>query len=168
MNYFSNFPIVQYGEHTVRNITTRLSFLSRVRKNKNLIAPYKIELGETPTHLAQDFYSDPGLFVWILDLNLIFDLFYQWPLDYREIQKYIKKTYVNPQAIRFWRQEGNIFRSEEDALRNGFTSPEAVTHEIWEYEQNEIKRNIFVIRPDAMPSVLNEFDELTRKARAEA
>lgn len=165
MNFFSKFPTVQYKQDNIRNIALRVSFLDRVRRNKNVIAPYKIDIGETPTQLAQDFYRDPGLFVWILDLNLIKDVFYGWPMGYRELQKYINKTYNNPQEIRFWRQEGNIFRTEEEAIRNGFTTPEAVTHETWESEQNEIKRNIFIIRPEAMQSVLAQFDEEMRRAR---
>lgn len=99
--FFTKFPKIGYNFNGNRNRTQalltnvlfRIAVLNKVKGN--IFSYYEIEIpdGETPTTLADKYYGDPE-YHWIIFLvNDISDPLFDWPMNYRDFQKYIKSKY---------------------------------------------------------------------------
>lgn len=99
--FFAKFPKIGYRfdgnrnrtETLFTNVLFRLKILEQVKKN--IYAYYEIIIpeGETPTTIADKYYGDPEYHWIILLANDISDPLFDWPMTYRDFQKYIKSKY---------------------------------------------------------------------------
>jgi len=91
--YFANFPLIAYGNNTIRNLVSRTAVFQDVLSNQTLFYPYTIKDGERADTLAYDYYGDSDLF-WIIYLvNNIIDPYYDWPLSNEDFASFIGKKY---------------------------------------------------------------------------
>jgi hypothetical protein len=91
--YFEKFPIIQYANNYVRNITERAVVLNSVYTNQVLYYPYDIQQGERPDNIADRYYKDEYM-GWILHLtNKVVDPYYDWYLDQTTFEDFIVKKY---------------------------------------------------------------------------
>lgn len=110
VNYFKNFPTVQYGEHALRNIILKAKIGKELIQSYDAYYPYTIKIGETPTSLAYDYYGSVE-YVWLIFLtNDIVDPYYDWPMDDDIFNQYIINKYGSVAAAMNL-AEGSYYRN---------------------------------------------------------
>lgn len=99
--FFNKFPKIGYNydgnknrtQVLLTNLLFRLDVLENVKGNMFSYYDIVIPEGETPTTIADKYYGNPE-YHWIIFLmNDISDPLFDWPMNYRDFQKYIKNKY---------------------------------------------------------------------------
>lgn len=100
-NFYDKFPTIRYNFDGNRNKNTSVftnvmfRFIISDKIKNNMFAYYDIVVpdGETISTVADKYYGDPE-FHWVIAmLNNIVDPLFDWPMDYRVFQRYIKEKY---------------------------------------------------------------------------
>ena len=167
MAYFRYFNKINYDVRGVKNnvnIDVITNILERVRLKLNFIqnqaffAQHHIIDGETPEFLAYKYYGDTELHWIILYSQQATNPYYDWPLTYFDLQKFVNKKYgvANINATHHYEDADNY---EVDSTASGAT---AITNFIYEETLNDAKRNLTVIRSEYVSNVVNEFKKLLK------
>ena len=167
MAYFRYFNKINYDVRGVKNnvnIDVITNILERVRLKLNFIqnqaffAQHHIIDGETPEFLAYKYYGDTELHWIILYSQQATNPYYDWPLTYFDLQKFVNKKYgvANINATHHYEDADKY---EVDSTASGAT---AITNFIHEETLNDAKRNLTVIRPEYVNNVVNEFKKLLK------
>ena len=167
MAYFRYFNKINYDVRGVKNnvnIDVITNILERVRLKLNFIqsqaffAQHHIIDGETPEFLAYKYYGNTELHWIILYSQQATNPYYDWPLTYFDLQKFVNKKYgvANINAIHHYEDADGY---EVDSTAAGATS---VTNFIYEETLNDAKRNLTVIRSEYVSNVVNEFKKLLK------
>lgn len=91
--YFKNFPVTEYANTAVVDITRRAKTVDSINSNPYIYYPYVIENNERHDQIADKFWSDYDL-GWLLFMsNQIIDPYYQWYLQDQELYDFILKKY---------------------------------------------------------------------------
>jgi hypothetical protein len=185
--YFTNFPKIRYNNKgkdkeyvTVTDITKRIRIKQQVLGNILSYFPYRVENGERPDVLSYNVYGSVDYTWLILLMNDIIDPYYDWPLSNDEFDNFIKEKYGSILSARntIHHYEMTI-RSEQLDDINGIkyaekrvivdkdtfdSAPSYLSFEITNYDyeiiKNEKKRDILLIQPVYVESMLNEFRSL--------
>ncbi len=162
MAYFKYFPEIVYDVRGKKD-DLRLDFITnilvRVRKkleitNAAIFEQYFVRDGDRADTLAYQFYDDSTLHWIILYANYMTNPYYDWPMTYYDLQKYIAKKYANPNGIHHY-EDANRYEVDSDA--SGAT---VITNSIYEETLNDEKRTINIIRPEYVPQIVREFKKL--------
>ena len=167
MAYFKYFNKINYDVRGVKNnvnFDVITNILERVRLKLNFIqsqaffAQHFIIDGETPEFLAYKYYGNTELHWIILYSQQATNPYYDWPLTYFDLQKFVNKKYgvANINAIHHYE---DVDGYEVDSTASGATS---VTNFIHEETLNDAKRNLTIIRPEFVSNVVNEFKNLLK------
>lgn len=129
--FFNSFPKVdykvggtstlyQYSEN-VTNLFFRIGVIKEVLNNTSSYYSLEIEDGDTPEILADKIYKDVNAGWIILYSNKIFDPQFDWPLTYRQFNRYIENKYGSIAAAKtsIHHYEKVIERQQTDT---GFTT----------------------------------------------
>jgi hypothetical protein len=163
MAYFDYFPTIGYdvrGEKNNVRVQAITNVLVRIRKkinviNASLFEQYFINDGDRADILAHQFYGDSTLHWVIMYANYMTNPYYDWPLPYFDLQKFVAKKYPdNINGIHHY-EDADGYEVDSDA--SGAT---AVTNFIYEETLNDSKRSINIIRGEYLPQVLQEFKTL--------
>lgn len=100
MSYFRSFPKILYSfdfknqsPTIITNILARFKVKSEVLNNAFAYYKYQIKDGDTPEIVAYQQYGDPNLF-WIICLvNELEDPIFDFPMEYRALERYIINKY---------------------------------------------------------------------------
>jgi len=102
--FFESFPTVNYDLkknnklEILTNVTVRFK-IQEVLTNRTVVAyDYNVKDGERPDIIAHKYYGDASLDWIILLVNNIIDPFYDWPLDSRSLDRYLRSKYGNIQT----------------------------------------------------------------------
>ena len=163
MAYFDYFPTIGYdvrGEKNNERVQSITNVLVRIRKKMNVInsaffEQYFINDGDRADILAHQFYGDSTLHWVIMYANYMTNPYYDWPLPYFDLQKFVAKKY--PDNINGIHHYEDTDGYEVDSDASGAT---AVTNFIYEETLNDSKRSINIIRGEYLPQVLQEFKTL--------
>ena len=167
MPYFDSFPIISYdatGDKTfkkIRDITTRIKFKTAIQNNTALFAKYNVKDGETPEAIAYREYGEADLHWIVLVFNDILDPRYDWPLSQRDLNKFVKNKYSDP--------DGEHHR--EIAQSSGVTSilirveadtvgAAAVTNFEYEEKQQDELGSIRLLVPGHVAAFVEEYEKL--------
>ena len=101
MAYFDYFPTISYdvrGEKNNSRTQIITNVLVRIRKKMNVInsaffEQYFISDGDRADTLAHQFYGDSTLHWVIMYANYMTNPYYDWPLPYFDLQKFVDKKY---------------------------------------------------------------------------
>ena len=162
MAYFNYFPQIAYdvrGKKDKLRISVITNVLVRNRKkleitNVSLFEEYFVRDGDRADTLAFQFYNDSTLHWIIMYANYITNPYYDWPLTYFDLQKFIAKKYDNPNGVHHY-EDANKYEVDADAP--GAT---VITNLIYEEELNDEKRTINVIKPEYIQQIVKEFKQL--------
>jgi hypothetical protein len=163
MAYFSYFPTIGYdvrGEKNNVRVQSITNVLVRIRKKMNVInsaffEQYFINDGDRADILAHQFYGDSTLHWVIMYANYMTNPYYDWPLPYFDLQKFVAKKY--PDNINGIHHYEDADYYEVDSTASGAT---AVTNFVYEETLNDSKRSINIIRGEYLSQVLEEFKTL--------
>ena len=162
MAYFNYFPIIGYdvrGKKDNLRIDTVTNILVRIRKkleitNVSIFEQYFIRDGDRADTLAYQFYNDSTLHWIIMYANYMTNPYYDWPMTYFDLQKYIAKKYDNVNGIHHY-EDANKY--EVDSNVPGAT---AITNSVYEETLNDAKRTIDIIKPQFISQIVTEFKKL--------
>jgi hypothetical protein len=96
---FNNWPTVSYdlkkNEKPIKltNITLRFKIAEIIRNKSAVMYEYNVPDGGRPDIIAYNYYGDASLDWLILLVNNIIDPQFEWPLDDRSFDTYIRKKY---------------------------------------------------------------------------
>jgi hypothetical protein len=159
MAYFKYFPVIEYDVRGTKNnnrIQQVTDVLRRVRKKINVVnsaffEQYFISDADRADTLAHQIYGDSTLHWVILYANYMTNPYYDWPLSYYDLRKFINKKYSNINDTHHYEDEDGY---EVDSTASGAT---AITNFIYEERLNDEKRTINVIREEYIPQLIKEF-----------
>ena len=162
MAYFNYFPEIAYdvrGKKDNLRIDFVTNILVRARKkleitNASLFEQYFIRDGDRADSLAYQIYNDSTLHWIILYANYMTNPYYDWPMTYYDLQKYITKKYDNPNGVHHY-EDANKY--EVDSNAPGAT---LVTNSVYEETLNDAKRTIDIIKPQFISQIVTEFKKL--------
>ena len=165
MAYFKYFPKIAYDVRGVLNnkqYDSITNILKRVRMRLALIdnsvffAQHSIVDGETPEQLAYTFYGDSELHWIILYGQQATHPFYDWPLKYYDLSRFITKKYGSSEVYTTHHYE-DADGYEVDSDASGAT---AISNFLYEERLNDDKRQLSVIRPEYTAMITNELKTL--------
>ena len=173
ISYFKNFPLVQYGEHTIRNIILKGKIGKDLIQSYDAYYPYTIKTGESPTSLAYDYYGAVE-YVWLIFLvNDIVDPYYDWPMDDNIFNQYITNKYgsvadaMNLAAGAYYRNPNysywmtkTTYENISSSERTGWT---VVSNYDYEVYRNEEKRKIKLLDRSIAVDVAFEMEKILKK-----
>ena len=162
MAYFTYFPTIGYdvrGKKNDSNIQRITDILKRVRKKLEIInlaffEEYFVQDGDTPESLAHQVYNDSQLHWIILYTNYMTNPYYDWPLTYFDLKKFVDKKYSNINATHHYEDADKY---EVDSTASGAT---AITNFIYEETLNDARRLIKIIKPEYVQQIVSEFKKI--------
>ena len=165
MAYFKYFPIITYDVRGKKNqfqIDVITNILVRIRKKLDLtklsyFVEYFVQDGDTPESLAHQVYNDSQLHWVILYTNYMTNPYYDWPLTYFDLQKFVNKKYSNINATHHYEDADGY---EVDSTASGAT---AITNFIYEETLNDAKRNIKIIKIEYVAQIIDELKVLVKE-----
>ena len=146
--YFDKFPITNYSNTNVVDITKRTVVINKILENPYVYYPYDIAFDERPDQFSYRYYNDQFK-SWILYLsNKIVDPYYEWYMSEKQFLDYIQNkygsTYNAYQKIKFyrnnWPEATNIAVNVFDALPatlQPYWQPVAFNGQIAEYSRKQ-------------------------------
>jgi len=163
MAYFEYFPTIAYdvrGDKNNRRVQGITNILVRIRKKMNVInsaffEQYFINDGDRADTIAHQIYGDSTLHWVVLYANYMTNPYYDWPLPYFDLQKFVAKKYADINGVHHYEDTDGY---EVDSDVAGAT---AITNFVYEETLNDLKRTINVIRPEYIKQVIKEFKKLT-------
>ena len=164
MAYFTYFPTIGYDVRGIKNdvnVQTITNILTRVRKkleivNRAYFEQYFVREGDTPESLAHQVYGDSELHWIILYGNYMTNPYYDWPLTYRDLQKFVNKKYGVANINNTHHYE-DADKYEVDSTASGAT---AITNFVHEETLNDAKRQINIIKPEYTQLIVSEFKKI--------
>jgi len=186
MYYFTPFPKTKYklngktAELEVTNITRRFALTSFLLSADVIFDEYHVQDGETPDHIAYDYYDDGTLDWLILLTDEIKDPYYEWPRSYDQFNSYLIQKYgsveyaLNVNNIHHYEKivrQRKEYRTnyetiivEEKALIVDYatyaaaaaTDRRAVTIYDYENELNEQRRQIYLLDLNLLQSIKDQ------------
>ena len=167
MAYFKYFNKINYDVRGVKNnvnfdVITNL--LQRVRlkvnfiKNQVYFAQHQIIDGETPEYIAYKYYGDTELHWVVLYAQQATNPYYDWPLTYSVLKKFVDKKYGAANINNTHHYE-DADKYQVDSTASGAT---AITNFVHEETLNDAKRNLTLIRPEYVGDVVKELKELLK------
>ena len=164
MAYFKYFPIIGYdvrGTKNDINVQSITNILTRVRKKLEIVntaffEQYFVQDGDTPESLAHQVYGDSELHWIILYGNYMTNPYYDWPLTYFDLQKFVNKKYGVANINNTHHYE-DADKYEVDSTASGAT---AITNFVHEETLNDAKRQINIIKPEYIQQIISEFKKI--------
>jgi len=176
-NYFRNFPKVRHSHKAVVDITRRVRFSDTLGSNPYAFLPYTVKEGESADQVAFYYYGDVSYEWLVLMANNVIDPYYDWPLKQEDLEAFISDKYrslaeadegqtLNDRQVVEWTQNqtttnniAHYIDTDDEEVRispESFTLDENIVASDWrpvryyeyEFERNEDKRHIFLIRND--------------------
>ena len=187
-HFFENHPITLYDLHKKQNplVMTNLTVFYKLQEillaRTTVYHQYTIHDGERPDTVAAKVYNDSSL-DWILFLtNNITDPRWDWPLNQREFQEYVKGKYGSvssamaenhhyeyiAQELTKVSRDGVVtvtpeIKYEIDLTTYNATTPvkrRAVDSFTYEDRLNESRRNIRILDPSQVQVVLTQAEDV--------
>jgi len=169
MAYFNYFPTIGYDVRGIKNqtrIDAITNVLVRVRKKLNvtnsaLFEQFFVSDGDKPEILAHQIYDDSTLHWIILYANYMTNPFYDWPLTYFDLQKYVAKKYPdNANGVHHYEDEEGFEVDNPENRPTDAIYPKIITNFLYEEKKNDENRNINIIKREYVNQVIQEFKSL--------
>ncbi len=154
MAYFTNFPQVLYGSpeaySIIKDISLKFSILPIVIQSELSWFDIVYQDHQTMEDLAQDYYGDPTLYWVIMVMNGIIDPFYDLPLRYNELQEFIDSKYPGTEKY-----DAHHYTADGIFVNADYPGAKAVSNESYETTLNDSKRQIKMMDPVYIPTIIN-------------
>lgn len=168
--YFSYFPTLLYTldngvtGQVVTDILRRVDLTKETKESSSAFYRYDIKEGESPEILAHKIYGDTNLHWIILHTNEIIDPASEWPKDNQQFLDYLKDKYGEGNIYAEHHKQvvidGEVIITDDPIL--DFV-PQVVTNYDYEYEINEEKRQIKILKPRYAADVVTQLRNMITK-----
>lgn len=145
-------------EKLVKDITTNLKIQENVVHLAGFFTEYVMGEGETPEIVAWKFYGDPKLHYLVMLANSRYDWRKDFPLTQNELDMFVNETYANPNGVHHYVSAAT---GEVVVAHGEFDVP--VTNYEYEYNENEKKRYIRLIRKEYASDVVRALNALLKE-----
>ena len=173
----------------IKDYFRRMTVRDDIYKFDTMYNDYEIKNYERPDQISFELYDDEQYYWTILQTNNITDYYNQWPLSSVEFEKYVVKKYggwdeahavhhyetvkeldsdgnlVLPKGIivdKDYRYGYRMSRNDDDLK---YSYPREVSNWEYEYELNEEKANISIIREEYIPDIMRDIKNYARELR---
>lgn len=161
-NYFSYFPKINYTDGIYNKTAVNIFKRAKVVQFSSVIQStifyeYVIKDGERVEDIANRYYGDTQYYWIILYVNNIINVYSQWPKSNRQFEDYIISTYGSVEEAsstlhHYEDSNGNWISYQVDAIEK--------TVYDYEYDENEKKREIFIVRKEYIPQLVREMNNI--------
>ena len=117
-NYFSYFPLTDHdltnnGQSVkLTNLLRRFKIQNSAADRSDIFYTYDIQEGDRPDTIADKYYGDSS-YAWVVMLyNNIYDVNFDWPLDYVDFESYIAGKYGTAAVAQASVKEYRIYLSK--------------------------------------------------------
>jgi len=187
---FDRWPTVSYDLKKngkpieLTNITLRFKINELLRDKSVVMYDYDVQDGERPDIIAYKYYDDETLDWVILLINNIIDPQFEWPLDDRSFERYMRKKYGSLETAKqtvhvyekILRQQSVLFdgtiipekRVVVDKDTYDLTSPtlrRTVDKYTYELELNEARSRIKILDNRYITGLVSTYESSIEKAR---
>lgn len=188
MSYFNSFPYkvnsVTIGREqrlsVVRDIMRRSKFISSVTDYSDIYNQYTIQDGDTPESIANEIYGSPNFFWVVMLFNEIHSQYAEWPMTDLNLQAFCRIIYPgtytpagSTEAVDnmfqtfYWRKDGVVVGEFKECYDistwtppvNSDITATAVSFYQHEFEINEAKRQIKLIRTEMLQDFVTQFEQ---------
>ena len=162
--FFSQYPKITYNKRTIRDITIRLDFLSKIKNNVTLFQFTNLVDGERPEDIALKYYGDPELFWVVLFCNDIIDPYYDWLLTEARLNEYVVSKYGAENTTKIHHYQTSSESDYGSGVWCSSTEPfaQAITNYEYEKAENEKKRKIKILKNRYIQQVITEYKKELR------
>ena len=164
--FFKAMPKISYkanGETiNTKDIFQRVG-LDRKLTSRAALEAYYVKNGETPDIIANNLYGSSNYHWIILTINDIVNTNEEWPKRQEEIFAYTESKYGvgNSGKDNHYRLTSDItVKVDYNAVGIANGSIEAVSNIDYEVDQNEKKRQIFILRTEFLSSFITQYKSL--------
>ena len=187
---FNNWPTVSYDLKKngkpleLTNITLRFKINELLRNKSTVMYQYDVKDGERPDIIAYKYYSDATLDWVILLVNNIVDPQFEWPLDDRSFERYMRKKYGSLEAAKQTHHLYEKILREQQVYFDGTIIPEKRvvvdkdTYDLtsptlrrdldkytYELELNDARSRIKILDKRYISGIVSSYDALIRSSR---
>jgi len=152
--YFVRFPIIQYANNNIVDITKRTTMIETVSSNPYIFYPYEISQDERPDQFSDRYFGD-SYKSWIIYIsNKIVDPYYEWYLSENQFNEVLNKKYGSVrnayQKVKFYRNDWynsrniniNAYDSLPANLKNYWQPVYGTNQNILEYTRKQTNHTI--------------------------
>ena len=184
-DYVSRLPDAKISDYIrVKNLFKKGKLREDIFQDLTFFTKYEIVGNDRPDNVAFKEYNDSNLDWVVLQSNNIINIQTEWPLSQRDFDRYMLEKYStydnlyngihHYETVETKNSKGVVIipggqqvRSDysvtfyDDKLEQMITSSEKVTVTNYQYEEKiqENKRNIFLLKPDYLPLILDDMED---------
>ena len=172
-----SYPFSESDFVTAKNFFRRYKLNDDIFSNAVFFNQYAIEDGERPDTLADKIYGDP-FYDWVILLtNNMVNAQYDWPMTNYELYKVLESEYEDPYGTihhyetdeigqfaaglrvdeQFYNSTHKINIDGTVVTKNGNEICRPVTIAEWFTDENEKKREIYLLKPSYIQSFVDDF-----------
>ena len=185
-DYVSRLPDAKISDYTrVKNLFKKGKLRDDIFQDLTFFTKYQIVGNDRPDNVAFKEYNDSNLDWVVLQSNNIINIQTEWPLSQRDFDRYMLEKYStydnlyngihHYETVETKNSKGVVIipggqqvpsdysvTFYDDKLEQMITSSEKVTVTNYQYEEKiqENKRNIFLLKPDYLPVILDDMEDL--------
>ena len=171
MAYFKDFSFIKYDYtipqdvkpiiDVVVDLTQRIQLNISEEDLAKLCDEYIVSDNITPESIAARVYNNPFLHWTILYVNNITDLSAGWPMSGNLLRDFITKKYGagNEYATHHYETLEGVWIDPDFAIEIYGIAPKNITNYDFEYNINESKRHIKIIKPSYIARFVQSFQE---------
>ena len=176
MQYFNEFPVINYNlsgvngnTKEVTDIWRRVKVRSKIANNVALFDKFDVPEGDSPETVAYKVYGSADYFWVVCLLNNVVNRYYDWPLDEYSFQQYVADKYANPDGIHHYEITQSSGRQTGDGpsdyshkleVNSDTSGAQSVSNIEYERREQDKKRQIKLLQPNYLNNFIDEFRRL--------
>ena len=185
-DYVSRLPDAKISDYlTVKNLFKKGKLADDIFQDLTIFTKYEIEGDDRPDNVADKKYDDPDLDWIILHINNIINVREGWPLTQRDFKNFLFEKYgsiagynaahhyetvevkdladniIIPEGLQVNSDYSITYRdslSGNEVIASGITTE--VTNEAYEEKLQDIKRQIYILRPAYLGIFLDDMERI--------
>ena len=166
MPYFDSFPTISYdptgdkNPKTIKDILTRINIKQSIKDTSANFSLYDVQDGDTPELVAHKEYGDVQFHWVILLFNDMLNPYYDWPLDIRNFEKFVKDKYTEPDGHHHYEvAQSSGLTTKMITVESSVVGATSVSNYQYEATLNDKRKQIKLLKPEFVAQLSAEFNK---------